>query len=292
MSARMAQTSATPSAVDMVPPCRVEFRSKRYALRGASPETPLSGRPMPTERSSFLLGLGKDVDRRPSEPRILANDARLTKPRERKPRSKRPPRPRTALRAQRGQYAIAHDLERTEAVDGAEARRRGIAGCPLRVILDQRTGLRPIDLEALAHGLFLVVVALNQVFARHIVLALQPGRLVADVVNAAGRGVDPPSADALDDLAVGHVDLYHVIERDPGVLQRIGLRDRAGETIEQIAVGAIGLLQPLLHQADDDVVGHQAAGVHDGLGGDAEGRARLHRRAQHLAGRNLRNAET
>ena len=47
--------------------------------------------------------------------------------------------------------------------------------------------------------------------------------------------------------------------RDAGVLHRVGLRNGARKAVEQIAVRAIGLLQALLDQADDDVVGNQRA---------------------------------
>jgi hypothetical protein len=57
--------------------------------------------------------------------------------------------------------------------------------------------------------------------------------------------------------AVGHVDLQHDVELDAGGLHRVGLRDGAREAVEQEALGAVGLRQPLLDQADDDVVADQ-----------------------------------
>ena len=77
---------------------------------------------------------------------------------------------------------------------------------------------------------------------------------------------------------------------DGRVLHRLGLRDGAREAVEQEAVGAIGLRDALLDQADDDVVADQAASVHHLLGGQAERRAGLDRGAQHVAGGDLRDA--
>src|SRR5690606_17569572 len=64
-----------------------------------------------------------------------------------------------------------------------------------------------------------------------------------------------------------------------------------GKAVEQVAVGAIGLLQAIADQADDDLIRNQAAGFHDLLGLQAKGGAGLDGGAQHVAGRDLRNAE-
>jgi hypothetical protein len=98
------------------------------------------------------------------------------------------------------------------------------------------------------------------------------------------------AAHALDDGVVGHVDLQHVVELDAGGLHGVGLRDGAREAVEQEAVGAVGLGDALLDQADDDVVADQRAGVHHLLGGQAQRRAGLDGGAQHVAGGDLRDA--
>ena len=51
------------------------------------------------------------------------------------------------------------------------------------------------------------------------------------------------------------------------------------------------LAQPVAHQSDDDLVGHEAAAVHHLLGREAQRRAGLDRGAQHVAGGDLRYAE-
>lgn len=142
----------------------------------------------------------------------------------------------------------------------------------------------------MAHGFLAVVVALHQRFARDVVHAFGLGRIEAYVVAAAAGRVHAAFAHAFDDVAFRHFDLDHVIQRDAGALERVGLRDGARETVEQVAVGAIGLGQAIAHQADDQVVRDQAARVHDLLGFQAQRRAGLDGGAQHVTGGYLRDA--
>ena len=160
----------------------------------------------------------------------------------------------------------------------------------VEVVLDQRLGLRVVHVETLAHGLFAIVVALDQILAGDVILGRSLRRIEPDVISAPRSGMHAPPAHPLDDRRVGHVDFQDVVERDGGVLHRVGLRNRSREAVEQVALRAIRGLQPLAHEPDDDVVGHQAAGIHDLFRGEAERRARLERGAQHVPGRDLRNA--
>ena len=82
-----------------------------------------------------------------------------------------------------------------------------------------------------------------------------------------------------------------MVQLDAGVTQGLGLRNGAREAVEQVAVGAVGLLQAFLDQADDDVVRHQLAFVHDLFGHFAQLGAGLDGGTQHVAGGNLRDAE-
>ncbi len=100
-----------------------------------------------------------------------------------------------------------------------------------------------------------------------------------------------PAAHAHDDLLVRHVDLQHVVDRHAGLLHRLGLRDGAREAVEQVARLAVGLPQALLHHLDDQLVRYQVPGVHHLLRLFAERAAGLDLGAQHVAGRNLRDAE-
>ncbi len=70
----------------------------------------------------------------------------------------------------------------------------------------------------------------------------------------------------------------------------IGLHERARETVEDEALGAIGLIDSLGDDGIDDLVGDQIAGVHDSLGALADFRAGLNGGTQHVTRGKLRNA--
>src|SRR5690606_3234457 len=84
---------------------------------------------------------------------------------------------------ERLERAIGDLLDAAHAADGAVFRRGGGLGTgPLAVVVHQRAGLRAVDLQALLDGLFLVVVALDQRLAGHVVAAFGLGRVELDVV--------------------------------------------------------------------------------------------------------------
>ena len=56
-----------------------------------------------------------------------------------------------------------------------------------------------------------------------------------------------------------------MIELDTGRLKSFRLRDRAGHTVEDVALCTIGFGKPLFNDADDDLIGYQMAFVHIGL---------------------------
>ncbi len=74
------------------------------------------------------------------------------------------------------------------------------------------------------------------------------------------------------------------------LIERFGLRNRAWESVEDEALGCIGLVDPVGNDADHDIVRHQATARHDGLGLQPDRRLRLNRRTQHFAGGQLNDA--
>ena len=74
------------------------------------------------------------------------------------------------------------------------------------------------------------------------------------------------------------------------LVERLGLRDGAGEAVHQEALGRVGLLQAVLDDADHHAVGHQLAGVHVLLGLQAHLGLVLDRRAQDVAGGDVGDA--
>ena len=74
-------------------------------------------------------------------------------------------------------------------------------------------------------------------------------------------------------------------------LQGFGLGDGTGHTVQDITAGAVGLGQPLLNDADDDLVGNQLAGIHIGLGLQADGRTGLDGGTEDVTGGNGRDVQ-
>ena len=72
--------------------------------------------------------------------------------------------------------------------------------------------------------------------------------------------------------------------------QRLGLADRAGEAVEDPAPLGVGLVEPVVDDADHDVVGDEVAGVHDLLGPRPSGGALAHRGPEHVAGGDVGHA--
>ena len=99
------------------------------------------------------------------------------------------------------------------------------------------------------------------------------------------------AAHAFHNRFVWHVDFHHGIQIHARFHHGFCLRQCAREAVEQEAVGAIGLGNAFFHQADDDVVAHQAALIHDFFGFQTQFRAGFNGGAQHIACGNLRNIE-
>ena len=95
--------------------------------------------------------------------------------------------------------------------------------------------------------------------------------------------------DAVDDQFVRHVEFQHVINGNTRFFHGVSLRNGAREAVQQETVTAIFLGDTLFHQRDDQLIGHQLAGVHNVFRLLTELRAGFYRRAQHIAGGDLRN---
>ena len=73
--------------------------------------------------------------------------------------------------------------------------------------------------------------------------------------------------------------------------KRVGLIDRAREAVEQEAVARVVIGEALEDHADDHAVGHEFAGVHVALGLGSERCRRGDGGAEHVPGRDVRQAE-
>ena len=75
-------------------------------------------------------------------------------------------------------------------------------------------------------------------------------------------------------------------------LQALGLRDRAGKSVEDVATGGIALGKALTHHPEDGGVIDQLPSVHHRLGATPKIRAFTHVGTQQIPSRNLRDAVT
>jgi hypothetical protein len=105
---------------------------------------------------------------------------------------------------------------------------------------------------------------------------------------------DPAPGQAAQELLARDVEKDHAVEVLAETAQQrvegLGLGHRAREAVQHVARTGVGPREPLVHQADHDLVGHERALVHEALGLAPERRARGHRLAEHVAGGHLGDA--
>src|SRR3954453_4229563 len=164
----------------------------------------------------------------------------------------------------------------------------------LVVVVDERRGLVAVDLQAAAHRLLAVVLALAERLAVDVADLVVLRRVVLEVVGVAVRA-HAPAREPLHDVVLGHVDEER--GREPAVdlpqrlVERLGLLVGAREAVEEEAVLGVRLGEPVEDHADDDLVGDEVAAVHVLLGLLAEVRLLLDRLAQHVPRRDVRERE-
>ena len=147
-----------------------------------------------------------------------------------------------------------------------------------------------VHVQTLLHGFFLVVIALDQIFASDVVFHVDLGRVEHNVVGTARSQVNATTRHALDDFCIRHVDLDNGVDGYASRLHGISLGNGAREAVKQETVRAIGFLDAVLDQTNDDFIRHQTACVHDLLGSQTHLGACLDSGTQHVAGGDLRNA--
>jgi hypothetical protein len=102
-------------------------------------------------------------------------------------------------------------------------------------------------------------------------------------------GLDTLEQNALVDAQLDHrVELEALFGEKP--VERLRLRHRAREAIENEPLARIRLADTVGNDGDHHLVGHQFAARHDVLRAQTDRRAGRHRRAQHVAGRQLHDA--
>ena len=172
-------------------------------------------------------------------------------------------------------------------------------------MLEDRHRLRVVAREPLTERLLRIVRALHQRLARlvveHRLRARRRARLerfgplVLDVVRAARRLVHPPAADPRGQHRVGDLERNHIRHSLAALgehrVEHRRLLDGAREPVEDEALRAVGVDDPACDHTDHERVGDKPARLHHRLGLDPDRRAGRDRRAQHVARRELWDAE-
>ena len=114
------------------------------------------------------------------------------------------------------------------------------------------------------------------------------------MVDGLAAAADTPTSQTSQQLPLGNLEVDHAVERLPRVLQeagqRLGLRDRAREPVDDEALRGVGRGEALAHQVDDHVVGHQRPAVHIPLGLETEARASRQRFAEDVPRGDVRHS--
>ena len=112
--------------------------------------------------------------------------------------------------------------------------------------------------------------ALGQLAAAVVAHRLLPRRVELDVEGPPAPATRAPPGQALHRDLVGDHELQRggegPVALGQRVLQRLGLSERAGEPVEDHPVLRVGLLEPVEHHANHDVVGDELAVLHVGPG--------------------------
>src|SRR5688500_4207332 len=153
------------------------------------------------------------------------------------------------------------------------------------------SGLSAVDAEAMAHRLGLIVLPPHE-------RAAAPGTGRARLAPGEGRLAlltDGAARQPANELVVRYLEEENgphlAAELAQDALEPLRLRHGANDTVEDDTARHLRPLERVLHDAEDNVVGHKRAAIHVRLGGFPHRRAFPHRGAQHIPRCNLRNPE-
>mmetsp|Transcript_33674 Transcript_33674/g.72842 ORF Transcript_33674/g.72842 Transcript_33674/m.72842 type:complete len:317 (-) Transcript_33674:76-1026(-) len=164
----------------------------------------------------------------------------------------------------------------------------------VRVVLDDGSSLGVESRQAGLDGLGVVILSLDQGLAREVVQSRRLGRRELLVVGPAAARVDPATRHTLNQELIGDLEAEDLVDLDASggehLVELLRLRDGSWEAVEDEAGAALGLLDGVADDADDEVVRDERARLHGGLGLHAERGLRRHGRAEHVARRQVAQA--
>ena len=81
---------------------------------------------------------------------------------------------------------------------------------------------------------------------------------------------------AINDGFKWHIDFKHKVDCYSRIFHGLCLGDSAWKAIKQIAVAAVGFFKTIFYKTNNDVIGNEAACIHNLFCSNAEGRACFH----------------
>src|SRR5207249_4267203 len=158
------------------------------------------------------------------------------------------------------------------------------------VVLDQRRRLLFVRLDPLPHDLLLVIRADDQGRAALVAEAGSLRRIHEDVVHGVVLRAHPPAGVSFDQL-LGLEEQAHDGVDLRELRQRLRLRDRPRESVEDESLLRVRLLEAAFRHRDHEIVGDQLARIHEGLRLLPEVRVLRDVVAQDVARRDARDPE-
>src|SRR3989338_1561466 len=190
----------------------------------------------------------------------------------------------SGLRLERSEQALVDGVGAALAVHVGEQRLRA-------VVADEGRGLLAVRAEALADGVRGLVRAVGDGGAGGVAPAGALRGSGPGVVDGVASRAGEAAAQALEELVLRDREVDHEVDAREGC-QSFGLRERAGEAVEDEALAAIVPGDALLEDAEREVVGDQVARVDEGLHLAAERAPRGHGGAEEVARADGRDAES
>src|SRR5450755_2647147 len=163
---------------------------------------------------------------------------------------------------------FGHDVDRSQTIDSIEQSLRAI-------VLRNRRSLSAINLQPGLENLSIIVTTNALAVVRRLLGAACytiAKRIFVDFQLKDRIEFDTPGCEFL--------------------VERFRLCHSSRETVEYKAVCRVRMIDAIDDDRNHDVVGHEFSAVHDVFGADSRGRARGHRFAEHVSGRQLRDAKT
>lgn len=137
----------------------------------------------------------------------------------------------------------------------------------------------------------MVVLALNKGVAATVADPFHRRPSIVDVIGGSASGADTAARYTPGNRFVIHLDIEDAVDNNAHAVKRLGLGNGAGKAVQNEAVGAVGLREALLDDADDHLVWNEFTGINVFFGFPPHLRAAFQRFTDHIARGDGRNFE-